>query len=157
SAEQRTERASSTGVKKWLGLCSVALIVLLVGAGLLVALYRPRKPPVGDVAGGSPFVESAEGAGFLGPPRDMKGRPARGTTGDATLAIPLDRNAPPEALRIYLVAWRPGEAAPVSLRIVLNRRELYSAPVAAEGWERTFDLKGLDLGDEATLQIVSDT
>jgi hypothetical protein len=106
---------------------------------------------------GCEFVPEVDESGFFGQLYDKQGRPYRWTNGDAKLVIPIDARNPPQALRLHLWPWRPPEVDLASLRIVVNQRELFHAKVSRDHWERTFDLGGIDLGEQVALQIVSDT
>jgi serine/threonine protein kinase len=123
---------------------------------MLLARAEERKNVVGSVLGSQPVAEVKE-TGFYGQQYHMDGQPFRWTNGQARLVIPLDRRKPPRALRLQLLAWRPEQASPASLRIVVNRGEVFNDVVPREPWERTFDLSGIDLGEEMVLELVSDT
>jgi hypothetical protein len=82
------------------------------------------------------------------------GKPFRWTNGNAKLIVPLSLEHPPRSLRVEFFSHCPKE---LRLRIFLNHHEIYQGQVATGFWSKTFSLSGLGLGNEATIEIISDT
>ena len=83
------------------------------------------------------------------------GKPFRWTDGRAKLVIPLNREHPPRALKVELLSYCPKD---LELKILLNDHELYQGKIAADkSWSGMFSLADLRLGNEAILEIISDT
>jgi hypothetical protein len=129
-----------------------ALGVQVRGIRLLSRLEDPANQPLG-----CKWVSGVKEEGFRGQDYDRQDQPARWTNGNARLVIPVDRQNPPRALHVKLFPWRPAQASPASLQIIVNRRPLVSEQVPRDTWERTLDLTGIDLGEEMVLEILSDT
>jgi hypothetical protein len=66
----------------------------------------------------------------------------------------LSLEHPPRSLRVEFFSHCPKE---LRLRIFLNHHEIYQGQVATGFWSKTFSLSGLGLGNEATIEIISDT
>jgi serine/threonine protein kinase len=153
AAAQKRSRARIVG----LPLGATALLVLALVAGW--AYWTPRLPRSGmlNVTLGRELVPGVEELGFYHQEYDYKSRPFRWTDGNARLAIPVDAKKPPQALVVEVLTMRPPGVDTVRLRIVANKTDLFDARVAVGPWEKTFDLAGIDLGEELVVQIVSDT
>jgi hypothetical protein len=107
-----------------------------------------------DVTLGSQSVPGVEDDGFYNN-EQSGGKPFRWTNGRARLVIPLDRKEPPRAL--WVRVHRPKNTW---LQITVNDRELAKEKPTDRDmakWERTLDLGGIDLGDRAVVEIVSNT
>jgi RNA polymerase sigma factor (sigma-70 family) len=135
----------------------LALGTLLLGAGLLVALHRPRRPSQMDVVVGCEFKLGVEESGFLAQQYDVNQRPFRWTNGHATLRIPISVHKPPRNLHVQLWPWRPPSAEPADVRIAVNQRDVFKGKVTRDPWEQVFDLTGMELGEEVSVEIVSNT
>ena len=82
------------------------------------------------------------------------GKPFRWTDGNAKLIVPLDPEHPPRSLRVEFFSHCPKE---LKLKILLNHHELYQGQIApGKGWSKTFSVADLPLGNQATIEIVSD-
>jgi hypothetical protein len=145
----------------------VAGIALAVGfLGVIAAFVllggRPGSHPPGqrpsfvNVTVGEELVPEVEETGFHFQ-EYHRGQPFRWTNGSARLAIPIDRTKPPEAVLIRLASNRPPAVGPARLKIVVSGRTLFENTIPYGPWERTFDLRGPDLGDQVTVDLLSDT
>jgi hypothetical protein len=76
----------------------------------------------------------------------------RWTDGAARFTVPLS-DVPPQALYLRLTLAVPPRQ---NLEIRVNGQQLFQEAVATPQWSRTFDLSGLKLGKELTLDILSD-
>ena len=104
---------------------------------------------------GNDVVAEIRETGFFDAEHDHDG-PFRWTNGKGKLVIPLERNKPPEALRVELKVYRP-VSGHVAVQVIANGQALWDTPISTRDWEHTFELKTLDLGDELHLEILSDT
>jgi hypothetical protein len=130
----------------------LGLVLALVGLHLWWPTDLPSSSFL-DMDLGNHAVSAIEESGFYHDERNAEG-PFRWTDGHGRLVIPLDRNQPPEALRLWLM--RPRNSR---LQVKINDRELVSeasTPGDAH-WDKTFDLHGLNLGDQLVLELLSDT
>jgi eukaryotic-like serine/threonine-protein kinase len=146
-----------------------ALVLLGIGlAGLTLAVVflvgwrsippQPRqRPSFVNVTLGDEFVPEVEESGFHFQ-EFYRGQPFRWTDGHARLVIPTDRTKPPEALLVRFTANRaPGVKKP-RVSIVVNGRSLFEGDIPlARPWENVFDLRGIDLGEQVVLEVISDT
>jgi len=109
---------------------------------------------IGVSFGGAPQW-IAPGKGFHRPEL-VDGRPLRWTDGDGDLAIPIEGDQKPRQLTISIADTGP-DGGP--LRITLNDVTLFDAVVPAGPWSGEFDVStfGLDRGDMADIDIISDT
>ena len=83
------------------------------------------------------------------------GKPFRWTDGKAKLVVPLNPEHPVRALRMEILSHGPKE---VKLKIFLNNRELYQGQVfPGKSWAKTFGLAGRLLGNQAIIEIISDS
>jgi RNA polymerase sigma factor (sigma-70 family) len=153
-----TSAARPPSSSRKLPLISLLVVgTLLLGAGLLVALHRPRRPSQVDVVVGCEFKEGVEESGFRAQQYDVNQRPYRWTDGHATLRIPISQDRLPHNLHMHLWPWRPPNTELAEIRIVVNQRELFKGTVAPDHWEQVLDLTGMELGGEVTVEIVSNT
>jgi sugar lactone lactonase YvrE len=148
--------APSRSVWPWaaLGL----LLLALLGGGLFL-LHHPKKKGLSlvNVTVGSESVAGVEESGFHVQQFGPDGQPFRWTDGNARLEIPIDRATPPRALRVQLWPYRPANAEPAAVRILVNQHELLRQTLSRDRWEQTFDLTGLPPADTAVVEIRSDT
>jgi hypothetical protein len=136
-----------------------AVLIPLAGIILCILLFRSRPPrdkPTSfvDVVVGRELVPEVEEEGFSYQETDAKG-PFRWTNGHGKLVIPIDKTKPPEALLVELVTYRTGKKA--RLEVVVNNRPLFQDDIPVGPWKGTFDLRGVDLGDRVSLDLISDT
>jgi hypothetical protein len=150
-----------------LALFAMALI-LLIAAGASLVIYfvmlgshRPDEKPaeVGvsylDKVLGLDRIDGIEEEGFsyVETSKTWGGDQYRWTLGHAKLVVPLiDR---PQSLQVRL-------GVPISrkvpLRIQINDKILFDEIATVTGdWTRTFDHSTMNLGDQATIEIISDT
>jgi predicted Zn finger-like uncharacterized protein len=134
---------------------------LAAGALIVAVLIWPESPPVKafiDTLLGPEAVPDVRESGFH-IPEQFQGRAFRWTNGHARLTIPIDPNDRPEALAVDLFAFRPKQIKQVRLQITANGRDLFhqTIDVPPWSWQRTFDLREIDLGKEVVLDIVSDS
>jgi hypothetical protein len=124
-----------------------------------VKLLSPTEPArLLDVPLGREYVFEVKDSGFHQSQMNKEGQAFRWTNGNARLVIPLDPQKRPRALRLNFWPARPPQIKRLWLRIVVNGRELSNEQIpSGEHWKRTLDLKGIDLGDEAVVEITSDT
>jgi hypothetical protein len=114
----------------------------------------PPTPSLLNIIPGEPSVSGVEDSGFYPEERDNRGL-FLWTDGKGRLVIPVDKKAPPQALRVRLE--KPPDRY---LKITVNEQELVNEPAnprAPRRWERTFDLSGMDLGEALVVEIVSNT
>jgi hypothetical protein len=87
-------------------------------------------------------------------PEEFGGTPGRWTQRVATLRVPLDPQTPPRLLALEtMVPGRDG----THLQLLANGVELWSGPVPAQPWSRTFSLEQVPLGRELLIKLKSDT
>jgi hypothetical protein len=132
---------------------TIGLTLVMVG----LRLWWPGEvPPTSflDVDLGNHAVSGLEESGFYHDEHNLEGVPFRWTDGQARLVIPLDANEPPEALLLRLV--RPRNSR---LQVKVNNQELINEQnIFGEiPWQKTFDLHGLNLGNQLVLELLSDT
>jgi serine/threonine-protein kinase len=107
-----------------------------------------------NIAPGEPSIPGVEESGLYYEERDPAGL-FRWTDGKARLVIPVNPKEPAEALLVRL-DWPQDRY----LKITVNNRELVNEvpnPRAPRGWERTFGLGGIELGERLVLEIASGT
>lgn len=111
-----------------------------------------------DIPLGAEAVPDIEESGFH-IPEERNGQPFRWTNGNARLTIPINPREPPQALAMRLFSFRPRNMTKVRLKILANNHPLFSEDVRVPpwDWEKTFDLTGLELGEQLVVDIVSDT
>jgi WD40 repeat protein len=129
---------------------------LLRPGGALTPAGSGQAGFVNVTLGGEP-VAGVEETGFSYQEYDQNQQPFRWTDGNARLVIPLNKNHPPGALFVRLHTYRPPEVKQARLDIVANEHPLFSGPINLGRWERTLDLKGIDLGNRLVLDLRSDT
>jgi serine/threonine protein kinase/WD40 repeat protein len=161
---------TSRGARKsrlLLGLAALVLLAAIVApAAFVLTVFlpgrvpRPGQPPGGRgpsflnrTLGAEP-VSGVEESGFSYQEYDQD-RPFRWTDGNARLVVPIDRTNPPQALVVQLVTYRAGKTA--SLEIRVNDHPLFHDQIPLGRWEKTLDLKGIDLGERLVLDLMSDT
>lgn len=86
--------------------------------------------------------------------RRPRGKPARWTDGAATVRVPLDHQNPPRVLKIRLA--QTGLQG-TRLRILVNSREVFDQRVPPGAWSKDLALTEMNLGDHATIELLSDT
>jgi WD40 repeat protein len=139
--------------------------VLITAVGIAAALRiasvsapRPDDEPVSALLdqpfGWEPLAEVAD-EGFYGPEVSAaSGVAYRWTNGAARLVIPL-QGPPPKALHVRLIL--PGKPG-FRLSIRANHQVLFEDRLSQNGvWSQTFDLSTMTLGNELTLEVLSDT
>jgi WD40 repeat protein len=152
-----------------LGLAALVLLAALavpaafVLPGLLSGrVLHPDQPTGGqgrsflNMTLGAEPVPGVEESGFSYQEYDQ-GRPFRWTDGKARLVIPIDKANPPRALLVQLVTYRGPGVVNAELEIRVNDHPLFHDRIRLGRWEKTLDLKGIDLGDRVALDLVSDT
>jgi hypothetical protein len=136
----------------------LAVLALLVGlGGLIFALSPAQRPAVLNTLLGCEPVPGVEESGFYDPEVDPQGQPFRWTDGSARLVIPLDPARPPRALWVQFHTRRSPKVPAATVRMVVNGRELFSGEPADDLWEETVDLSQGGLGDQLTLEILTNT
>jgi hypothetical protein len=115
-----------------------------------------KKPSFIGVTLGSEPVEGVEESGFSYQEYDQD-QPFRWTDGKGRLVIPLDKTAPPQALVMHLRIYRLPDVRSARLQVVANDQELFGGDVPVGRWDRTFDLSGINLGEQLVLELRSDT
>jgi hypothetical protein len=143
-------------------LVVLGLLVLLLavfGGTRLLRPALPRTPKASrvNVTVGCEYVDGVQESGFHAQQYTPNGQPSRWTNGHGRLVIPVDPAKPPRGLRVQLFPYRPANGTPADVRILINQRELFHQILPRQQWQRTFDLAGIDLGDAAVVEIVSDT
>jgi WD40 repeat protein len=146
-----------SGPRKWWLAGSLAFVVFVVVVAWPLLLLRPKPLAVFDITLGSQDVPGVEESGFSLPERDQDGEPFRWTDGNARLIVPIDTKNPPQAIALRIYVFRPPQVKRAPLKIVVNGRELFNRNIPLWKWENTFDLRGMQLGDQLLLDIVSDT
>lgn len=84
----------------------------------------------------------------------ISGRPVRWTSGVSKLMVPLDPKRMPKALMVNIEMTGIEKKR---LRVRINGRELFHGEIPAGGWSKMFNLSGLPLGKQATIELLSDT
>ncbi len=102
-------------------------------------------------------MPGVEDSGFYCQEYDQNSQPFRWTNGKARLVIPIDPENPPRGLAMQIFFFRPPMVKTIRLQILVNNRELFNHDIPPWKWEKTLDLSGLELGEEMTLDIFSDT
>jgi uncharacterized Zn ribbon protein len=82
--------------------------------------------------------------------------PVRWTDGGARLVVPLNENRLPKAMNVEIVSMG-GLKKPKRVRILANGHRLFDGLVREEGYSHVFDLSGLPLGKQLTIELLSDT
>ena len=82
--------------------------------------------------------------------------PVRWTNGAARLVIPLNEKRLPKAMNVEIVSMG-GLKKPKRVRILANGHRLFDGLVREEGYSHIFDLSGLPLGKQLTIELLSDT
>ena len=144
-------------LKKWGVLGCLALVPLALFCGWRFWLYQPKKPALLNVSLGNEFVAGVEESGFHVQEIDRLQHPFRWTNGNARLVVPLDKASLPQAVRIELAIHRPPPAKKAALEVVVNGHSLFKNDVAVGSWQKTLDLRDLDLGEQLTLELLSDS
>jgi len=111
-----------------------------------------RWAPEGDIVGLHPMIgvrtTGLVQAGF------NAGRPGRWTNGAATISVDVNRRRPPLMLGIE-VAGTGRDATDLELRA--NGVALWDRPIPRTGGAVTFSLAQVPIGDQLTIEILSDT
>jgi hypothetical protein len=127
--------------------------------GLFVRQVRLEGPAslgsavVGGLTLGAEQVLGVPESGFHGP-ESFNSAPARWTNGAARMHILLDPGNLPSRLEVATAA--PGRDS-VPLRITANGFELWKGQIPGVPWSRSFDLSGIPLENELSLELASDT
>jgi WD40 repeat protein/predicted RNA-binding Zn-ribbon protein involved in translation (DUF1610 family) len=149
-------------------LVGLAALPLLAALALPVLFFRlaprPGQPTGGGAQGpsflnvtlGGEAVPGVDDSGFSYQEYE-NGRPFRWTDGNGRLVIPIDRANSPQALLVQLVTYRGPGVNSASLEIRVNEHPVFHDQIPLGRWEKTFDLKGIDLGERLVLDLVSDT
>jgi hypothetical protein len=95
-------------------------------------------------------VWGVDESGFHGLER-ARSRSFRRTNGAAKLRAALDPGRLPKALKVTLGI----EALGMSLRVLVNGRELFQGPLPEGRWSRTFDVSGIPLDGTAVIELLS--
>ena len=137
----------------------IAVLIPLVAAGGWYLLPRQAKPRRSflNVPLGQEYVADIEEEGFSYQETDRLRHPFRWTNGKAKLVIPIDKAGPPQALFVQVAAYRPGTRQTVRLEMVANGQSIFQANIPQGPWKTVVDLRKLDLGEQLTLDILSDT
>ena len=136
------------------------LAAFAVGAAIVLAGWLLWPAPTDAASllnvtlGATPIAEVEE-SGFSYQEYD-KEVPFRWTDGHARLVIPIDRTKPPQALFVEIFVYRPPQVAGW-MRLVANQQEIFHQDIRNYKFRRTFDLRGIDLGDKLVLDLISDT
>jgi serine/threonine-protein kinase len=140
------------------GWLILACVFLAAGALAGWMLWPVPSEPTAlfNVTLGATAVAEVDERGLSYQEHDPKGDPFRWTDGRARLVIPIDKNKPPQALFVEIFVFRPPGVAGW-LRLIANQMELVHEEVRNWRFRRTFDLRGIDLGDKLVLEILSDT
>ena len=80
----------------------------------------------------------------------LDGEPLRWTGHDAELAIPVDADAPPTTLDLFIARRLAGAG---TLRITAGSCVLYEGDVTETPWQREFAVDGCGFGDEAVIGL----
>lgn len=83
------------------------------------------------------------------------GKPFRWTNGAAKLIIDFYDKKQPEALSVNIGST--GIEGEKRLRVLVNGHRLFNDRIPAGGWSRTFSLSGVPLGNQAIIELLSDT
>jgi hypothetical protein len=143
----------AAAIRKWQFWAVVGPAVLLTA----FLVYPANKPPSFlNVSVGNRPVEGVDESGFNMQETDRNNSLYRWTDGRARLVIPVERGKPPQVLHVVLQSYRARQIPRASVRIVLNNQELFNGQIDARS-EHDFPLAGLDLGDRAVLEILSDS
>src|SRR5207248_7328523 len=121
-AVQLLRRRTADAAGRWRAwhLAVVALPALAVIGLAGVWLHHSKKNPVVNVTVGREYVPDVDESGFSMQQFAKDGQPFRWTEGAAKLVIPIDRAHPPAAAEVRLFPWRPAQANPATLRLVVN-------------------------------------
>lgn len=82
------------------------------------------------------------------------GRPVRWTNGVSKLMVPLDPKRIPRALMVNIEMTGTEKKM---FKILVNKHELFHGQIPAVGWSKIFNLSGLRLRNQATIELLSDT
>jgi hypothetical protein len=117
---------------------------------------QDRLPPSGPFLNRNVGCERVDGVPQSGFYRDgwRSDGPVRWTNGAAKLSLPLADSIRPRTLHVQLASVAPRGSR---VRLVLNGQELCNEFIEKGPWSRTFDLNEMDLGNVATLELLSDT
>jgi hypothetical protein len=145
----RQARRMAAHVKTRSVLLAIGICAVL---GLAVWSVYLRHRSFLDLEVGNQAVAGVESSGFYQDEQNNEG-PFRWTAGNAKLVMSLDRTKLPQAAVINLEKPRNR-----SLRITFNGHVVANEPATFEAepfWERTFDLKSMDLGERLVVEITS--
>lgn len=104
------------------------------------------------IALGAEKVWGVQDTGFYETER-LGDSPVRWTKGRAKLIVPLDGQQP-TALQVELHAAGPHGTI---LQVYVNGDQLFSGHIPEDGWLHTFHFADCSLGDQAVIELVSDT
>ena len=126
------------------------------GKPVLARAYTPAAPRHGrNVAmAGAKWTWGVEQTGLHGQGLSKKDTPIRWTDGAAKLVVPLEKNRPPQALRVDLAST--GHKG-TELTVLLNGDVLFHESVPQGRWSKTFSLAGRSFNKPLTIELFSDT
>lgn len=104
-----------------------------------------------NVALGPERVWGVEESGFYDQDEASVGR---WTNGAAKMIVPLDKQWRPKALQINLGSTGPKGT---KLQVLVNSHELFSGQIPPGAWSKTLSFTHLNLGEQATIELLSDT
>jgi WD40 repeat protein len=139
-------------------ICGITAVL----AGLLWLWLRPPDRSEQHQASwlnltvGSEYMPELNESGFYLQEYD-RGQLFRWTNGNARLVIPIERSKPPQSMYVRLLIQRQPRVPQAQVEIAVNGRALFRDHVPVGRWEQSFDLGGMDLGEELVLQLDSDT
>jgi len=152
-----SQRVPSFAANRSLLACGTAGLILAAAAAWFFWPPSQGKPSLLDVTLGNQVNPEVEESGFYCDESDQFGQSFRWTNGKARLVIPIDKNKPPQAIAVRIYVFRP-PGITGRLQILANNHELYMQPhVPHWKWEKAFDLRHLNLGEQLVLDIISDT
>ena len=93
-----------------------------------------------------------EQTGFHG--QELSKDTPRWTNGAAKLVVPLEKNRPPQALRVDLVSTGPQGK---QLTVSVNGDVLFHETIPTGRWSKTFSLAGRSFNQHLTIELLSDT
>ena len=126
------------------------------GQPVLARAYTPAVPRQGrNVAmAAAKWTWGVEQTGLHGQGLSKKDTPIRWTDGAAKLVVPLEKNRPPQALRVDLAST--GHKG-TELTVLLNGDVLFHESVPQGRWSKTFSLAGRSFNKPLTIELFSDT
>ncbi|WP_337286849.1 hypothetical protein [Candidatus Methylomirabilis sp.] len=123
----------------------------------MITLYKiigvPKELEYRQLNLGAAMVWGVEESGFYGQ-EWLAGRPFRWTNGAARLAVPVDGQPAPKALRVDLASTGP---MGTRLKVLVNAYKLFDENVPGGAWSRTFTLASVPLDKLVTIELLSGT